>query len=150
MSKQQWRLPLRAATSMGCSAGVTSWRPGDSASLSVSRADVALYRAKLTGSNRTVLEPSGEVSLAIELADATANGDVEVLYQIVGFAVPAQFLRVPSCNICSAFSTLRVPDAWLGGYSWKVARNSPTMFMAGTIVHSFSPHQRPYSMPSVW
>jgi diguanylate cyclase (GGDEF)-like protein len=72
---------LRAAISMGCSAGVTSWRPGDSASLLVSRADVALYRAKLTGSNRTVLEPSGEASLAIELADAIANGDVEVLYQ---------------------------------------------------------------------
>ncbi|MDT7760032.1 MAG: hypothetical protein QOH27_5930, partial [Mycobacterium sp.] len=70
--------------------------------------------------------------------------------QSATFPVPAQFLRVPSCNICSAFSTLRVPDAWLGGYSWKVARNSPTMLMAGTIVHSFSPHQRPYSMPSVW
>jgi hypothetical protein len=54
-----------------------------------------------------------------------------------------QFLWVPSCSIVSAFSTLRVPDAWLGGYAPNVARNSPTMVMAGTMVHSFSPHQRP-------
>jgi diguanylate cyclase (GGDEF)-like protein len=72
---------LRAAISMGCSAGVTSWQPGDSASLLVSRAEVALYRAKLTGGNRTVLESSGRAPLAIELADAIANDAVEVLYQ---------------------------------------------------------------------
>jgi diguanylate cyclase (GGDEF)-like protein len=72
---------LRAAISMGCSAGVTSWQPGDSASLLVSRAEVAVYRAKLTGGNRTVLESSGRAPLAIELADAIANDAVEVLYQ---------------------------------------------------------------------
>ena len=72
---------LRAAISMGCSAGVTSWQPGDSASFLVGRADVGLYRAKLTGGNRTVLESSGQAPLAIELADAIANGGVEVLYQ---------------------------------------------------------------------
>jgi diguanylate cyclase (GGDEF)-like protein len=72
---------LRATISMGCSAGVTSWRSGDSASLLVSRAEVALYRAKLTGGNRTVLESSGRAPLAIELADAIANDAVEVLYQ---------------------------------------------------------------------
>jgi diguanylate cyclase (GGDEF)-like protein len=72
---------LRAAISMGCSAGVTSWQPGDSASLLVSRAEVALYRAKLTGGNRTVLESSARAPLAIELADAIANDAVEVLYQ---------------------------------------------------------------------
>jgi diguanylate cyclase (GGDEF)-like protein len=72
---------VRAAISMGCSAGVTSWQPGDSASLLVSRAEVALYRAKLTGGNRTVLESSGRAPLAIELADAIANDAVEVLYQ---------------------------------------------------------------------
>jgi diguanylate cyclase len=72
---------LRATISMGCSAGVTSWHSGDSASLLVSRAEVALYRAKLTGGNRTVLESSGRAPLAIELADAIANGAVEVLYQ---------------------------------------------------------------------
>jgi diguanylate cyclase (GGDEF)-like protein len=72
---------LRATISMGCSAGVTSWQSGDSASLLVSRAEVALYRAKLTGGNRTALESSGRAPLAIELADAIANDAVEVLYQ---------------------------------------------------------------------
>jgi diguanylate cyclase (GGDEF)-like protein len=72
---------LRAAISMGSSAGVTSWQPGDSASLLVSRAEVALYRAQLAGGNRTVLESSGRAPLAIELADAIANDAVEVFYQ---------------------------------------------------------------------
>jgi diguanylate cyclase (GGDEF)-like protein len=72
---------LRATISIGCSAGVTSWQSGDSASLLVSRAEVALYRAQLTGGNRTVLESSGRAPLAIELADAIANDAVEVLYQ---------------------------------------------------------------------
>ncbi len=72
---------LRAAMSIGCSAGVTSWQSGDSASLLVSRAEVALYRAQLAGGNRTVLESSGRGPLAIELADAIANDAVEVWYQ---------------------------------------------------------------------
>jgi diguanylate cyclase (GGDEF)-like protein len=72
---------LRATISIGCSAGVTSWQPGDSASLLVSRAEVALYRAQLAGGNRTVLESAGRGPLAIELADAIANDAVEVLYQ---------------------------------------------------------------------
>ncbi|MGK2866518.1 MAG: putative bifunctional diguanylate cyclase/phosphodiesterase [Mycobacterium sp.] len=72
---------LRATVSMGCSAGVTSWRPGESASLLVSRADVALYRAKLSGGNRTVLESSGFAPLAVDLAEAISDGEVEVLYQ---------------------------------------------------------------------
>jgi len=72
---------LMATISIGCSAGVTSWQSGDSASLLVSRAEVALYRAQLTGGNRTVLESSGRAPLAIELADAIANDAVEVLYQ---------------------------------------------------------------------
>jgi diguanylate cyclase (GGDEF)-like protein len=72
---------LRTTISMSCSAGVTSWQPGDSPSFLVSRADVALYRAKLAGGNRTVLEPSGQPPLVIELADAIANGEVEVRYQ---------------------------------------------------------------------
>lgn len=72
---------MRATISMGCSAGVSAWQPGDSTSFLVSRADVALYRAKLTGGNRTVLESSGRAPLAVELADAIAAGEVEVLYQ---------------------------------------------------------------------
>jgi diguanylate cyclase (GGDEF)-like protein len=72
---------LRAAMSIGCSAGVTSWQSGDSASLLVSRAEVALYRAQLAGGNRTVLESLGRGPLAIELADAIADDAVEVWYQ---------------------------------------------------------------------
>jgi len=72
---------LRATISIGCSAGVTSWESGDSASLLVSRAEVALYRAERTGGNRTVLESSGRGPLTIELADAIAGDAVEVLYQ---------------------------------------------------------------------
>jgi diguanylate cyclase (GGDEF)-like protein len=72
---------LRAKISMGCSAGITSWQPGESASFLVNRADVALYRAKLSGGNRSVLKPSGTAPFAIELADAIADGEVEVLYQ---------------------------------------------------------------------
>jgi diguanylate cyclase (GGDEF)-like protein len=72
---------LKAAISMGSSAGVTSWQPGDSASLLVSRAEVALYRAQLAGGNRTVLESSGRAPLAIELADAIASDAVGVVYQ---------------------------------------------------------------------
>ena len=71
---------LRATMSIGCSAGVTSWQSGDSASLLVSRAEVALYRAQLAGGNRTVLESSGRAPLAIELADAIANDAVELWY----------------------------------------------------------------------
>jgi diguanylate cyclase (GGDEF)-like protein len=74
---------LRATISMGCSAGVTSWRPGESASFLESRADSALYRAKLTGGNRTVLEPSGRAPLALALAEAISESTVEVLYQPV-------------------------------------------------------------------
>jgi diguanylate cyclase (GGDEF)-like protein len=72
---------LRATISIGCSAGVTSWQSGDSASSLVSRAEVGLYRAQLAGGNRTVLESSGRAPLTIELADAIANDTVEVLYQ---------------------------------------------------------------------
>jgi diguanylate cyclase (GGDEF)-like protein len=86
---------LRATISIGCSAGVTSWQSGDSASLLVSRAEVALYRAERTGGNRTVLESSGRTPLAIELADAIANDAVEVVYQpVVALAESAKVVGV--------------------------------------------------------
>ncbi len=86
---------LRATISIGCSAGVTSWQSGDSASLLISRAEVALYRAQLAGGNRTVLESSGRGPLAIELADAIANNAVEVLYQpIVTLAESAKVVGI--------------------------------------------------------
>ena len=74
---------LRASVSPRCSAGVTSWQPGDSASFTVSRADVALYRAKLGGGNRTLVEPSGQAPLAVLLAKAIAERAVDVVYQPV-------------------------------------------------------------------
>jgi diguanylate cyclase (GGDEF)-like protein len=86
---------LRAAISMACSAGITSWQSEDSASLLLSRAEVALYRAQLAGGNRTVLESSGRAPFAIELADAIANDAVEVLYQpIVSLAESATVVGI--------------------------------------------------------
>ncbi len=86
---------LRATMSIGCSAGVTSWQSGDSASILVSRAEVALYRAERTGGNRTVLESSGRGPLATELADALANDAVEILYQpIVSLAETGKVVGV--------------------------------------------------------
>src|SRR5207253_1614359 len=64
---------LRETMTLGCSAGVTSWQPGESASLVVSRAHVGLYRAKQAGGNRTVLESSRRPPLVLELADAIAD-----------------------------------------------------------------------------
>ncbi|MGV9414347.1 EAL domain-containing protein [Nocardia sp. NPDC003693] len=72
---------LRAAVTTGCSAGVTSWQPGESGSLLVSRADVGLYRAKQAGRNRTVLESSRQMPLAVELREAIDRGTLDVQYQ---------------------------------------------------------------------
>lgn len=72
---------LRAAVTMGCSAGVTSWQPGESGSLLISRADVGLYRAKQAGRNRTVLESSRQLPLAVELREAIDRGALDVHYQ---------------------------------------------------------------------
>jgi diguanylate cyclase (GGDEF)-like protein len=100
---------LRATISIGCSAGVTSWQSGDSASLLVSRAEVALYRAQLTGGNRTVLESSGRGPLAIELADAIANEAVEVLYQpIVTLAESGQVVGIEALIRWAPLSRLDV------------------------------------------
>lgn len=72
---------LRAASSTGCSAGVTSWQPGESASFLVSRADVGLYRAKQAGRNRTILESSRRPPIALELFEAIARETLDVHYQ---------------------------------------------------------------------
>ncbi|WP_344124998.1 bifunctional diguanylate cyclase/phosphodiesterase, partial [Mycolicibacterium murale] len=72
---------IRMATATGCGAGVTAWQPDEAASVVLSRADVALRRAKRGGRNRTVLESAGAPTLAAELADAIAAGVVGVLYQ---------------------------------------------------------------------
>ncbi|MEV5651312.1 bifunctional diguanylate cyclase/phosphodiesterase [Nocardia sp. NPDC052254] len=72
---------MRAATPSGCSAGVTSWRPGEPASILVSRADVGRYRAKQAGRSLTMLESGQRCALAEELRRAIAADDLEVRYQ---------------------------------------------------------------------
>lgn len=73
---------MRAATTTGCSAGVTSWQPREPASMLVSRADVGRYRAKQAGPNQTRLESRQRVALAEELRRAIAeDNNLEVRYQ---------------------------------------------------------------------
>ncbi|AQA05227.1 hypothetical protein BVC93_25695 [Mycobacterium sp. MS1601] len=72
---------IRMQTATGCGAGVTAWQPGEGASVVLSRADVALRRAKRGGRNRTVLESAGTPTLAAELAEAIESEQVGVLYQ---------------------------------------------------------------------
>ena len=72
---------MRESIAFGCSAGVTSWQPGESGSFLVSRADVGLYRAKQAGRNRTVLESSRRPPLAVELVEAIARETLDVHYQ---------------------------------------------------------------------
>jgi len=72
---------LKAAVTVGCSAGVTVWQPGESPTFLVSRAQVGLYRAQQTGRNRTVLEAPRWSPAAVELADAITGEALDVLYQ---------------------------------------------------------------------
>ncbi|MCC7125794.1 MAG: bifunctional diguanylate cyclase/phosphodiesterase [Acidobacteria bacterium] len=73
---------LRAALPGGttASAGVASWDHGDTASLLMSRADVALYHAKSNGRNQTTVY--GDPSHATRaLEDAIRNGQLVMHYQ---------------------------------------------------------------------
>ncbi|NUS44678.1 MAG: bifunctional diguanylate cyclase/phosphodiesterase [Mycobacteriaceae bacterium] len=78
---------MRAAITTGCSAGVTTWQPGESASLLVSRADVGLYRAKQAGRNRTMLESARRVAAGAggeeERPEAIDHTRLDVQYQPV-------------------------------------------------------------------
>ena len=66
------------------SAGMAEWEPGDSASMLINRADVALYDAKRAGRDRTVHHADDRV-LADELRRAVATGEMQVFFQpIVG------------------------------------------------------------------
>jgi diguanylate cyclase (GGDEF)-like protein len=76
---------MRAVISRRCSAGVTTWEPGESSTETLARADAALRRARRSGHNRTMVESANLPPLAAELRDALATGAVNVCYQpIVG------------------------------------------------------------------
>ncbi|TSD94418.1 EAL domain-containing protein [Skermania sp. ID1734] len=85
---------LRAAISMGCSAGVTSWQPGESVSFLVHRADAGLYRAKQAGRNRTVLESSLRPPLAVELREALQREAIDVYYQPIVSLADGSYIGV--------------------------------------------------------
>lgn len=72
---------LRHEITTGCSAGVTSWEPGESTSRMVSRADVALYRAKQAGRGLTMLESSTRSPLIAELREAIDRQVLDVHFQ---------------------------------------------------------------------
>lgn len=73
---------LRAAILQGTtvSAGVAAWQYGDSGSMLLNRADVALYDAKATGRDRTVVYGDPERA-ASELESAISNGEMRVMLQ---------------------------------------------------------------------
>lgn len=73
---------VRGTTPEGvsCSAGVAAWAPGDSQSMLVSRADMALYTAKHGGRGRTAVM-GDDPDAASELWGALDNGEIELRYQ---------------------------------------------------------------------
>jgi diguanylate cyclase (GGDEF)-like protein len=86
---------LRAAISLGCTAGVAAWHPGDTTSVLVGRADVALYRAKQAGRNQTMLESRNPSLVADELRAALAADLLDVNYQpIVTLPDPGMIVAV--------------------------------------------------------
>jgi diguanylate cyclase (GGDEF)-like protein len=65
-----------------CSAGVAAWRPGDTQSLVLGRADTALYAAKESGRDRTSVV-GDESARAAEVWDALERGEFTLHYQPV-------------------------------------------------------------------
>lgn len=64
------------------SAGVAAWRPSDSGSVLMNRADVALYEAKTTGRDRAVAYGDPDRA-ASELEAAISSGQLALAYQPV-------------------------------------------------------------------
>jgi diguanylate cyclase len=71
---------LRGSISTGCSAGVTSWRQGESGSLLVGRADIALYEAKHLGGSQTSVRSVQASAVASELRRSIEASDIAVHY----------------------------------------------------------------------
>ena len=72
---------IRTAMNVDCSAGVTSWRSGDTASLFIGRAEIALYRAKSAGRSRTALESAQRPAIVAELRAAIESESIAMHYQ---------------------------------------------------------------------
>ena len=85
---------LRSAVSTDCSAGVTSWRRGDSASLIIGRADIALYRAKNAGRGRVVVESAERPAIVDSLRQAIENHALAVFFQPI--------VRISDCGTAEA------------------------------------------------
>jgi diguanylate cyclase (GGDEF)-like protein len=85
---------LRTAVSTDCSAGITSWRRGDSASLFIGRADIALYRAKNAGRGRVVIESAERPAIVESLRDAIVSRALAVYFQPI--------IRITDCGTAEA------------------------------------------------
>jgi diguanylate cyclase (GGDEF)-like protein len=70
----------RAPDDVTVSVGVAAWSPGDTGSVLMNRADVALYEAKTTGRDRTVAYGDPQRS-ASQLEAAIADGQLMLAYQ---------------------------------------------------------------------
>lgn len=75
-------LRYRVPADVTASVGVAAWMPGDSGSVLINRADVALYEAKTTGRDRTVAY-GDPLRAASELEAAIAAGELALAYQPV-------------------------------------------------------------------
>jgi diguanylate cyclase (GGDEF)-like protein len=120
---------MRSAISRSCSAGVTTWQPGEHSSATIARADVAVRRAKRSGLNRTMVESANLPPLAVELRDALEAEAINVCYQpvvsmdsgdVVGFEALVRWVP-PSRPDISASEVVRVAEeshliAMLGHY----------------------------------
>ncbi|CAM3844191.1 putative bifunctional diguanylate cyclase/phosphodiesterase [Smaragdicoccus niigatensis] len=72
---------MRAAVRGDCSAGITSWRPGDSVSLFIGRADIGLYRSKNSGRGQSTVESAQNSQVVDNVRQAIESRDLEVHFQ---------------------------------------------------------------------
>ncbi|MCE5290645.1 MAG: EAL domain-containing protein [Nocardiaceae bacterium] len=72
---------MRAAVQGHCSAGITSWRPGDSVSLFIGRADIGLYRSKNSGRGQSTVESAQNSQVIDNIRHAIERRDLDVHLQ---------------------------------------------------------------------